>query len=68
MGKPFDAGSEIFVKFFAEAKFFETRAIVAYSKPNLGMGVSFREMKPYFVEVLRKWVLEAMITKNKPRD
>jgi hypothetical protein len=68
MGKPFDAGSAIFVKFFAESKFFETKASVAYSKPNSGMGVSFREMKPYFADVLRKWLLEAMISKNKPRD
>jgi len=56
------------VKFFADAKFFETKATVAYSQPNLGMGVSFRDMKPYFVDVLRKWLLEAMISKNKPRD
>ncbi|HEY2820615.1 MAG TPA: PilZ domain-containing protein [Candidatus Acidoferrum sp.] len=68
MGTPFDAGSAIFVKFFAEARFFETKASVAYSQPNMGMGVSFREMKPYFVDVLRKWLLEAMISKNKPRD
>ena len=68
MGKPFDAGTTIFVKFFAESKFFETKASVAYSKPNSGMGVSFREMKPYFADVLRKWLLEAMISKNKPRD
>src|SRR6201990_1223720 len=40
MGKPFDAGSAIFVRFFAEAKFFETKANVAYSKPNSGLGVS----------------------------
>jgi hypothetical protein len=68
MGKPFDAGSPIFVKFFAEMKFFETKASVAYSQPNSGMGVSFREMKPYFSDVLRKWLLEAMISKNRPHD
>jgi PilZ domain len=68
MGKPLETGSAIFVKFFAESKFFETKANVAYSQPNRGMGVSFREMKPYFVDVLRKWLLEAMIAKNKPRD
>ena len=68
MGKPFDTGSAVFVKFFADAKFFETKATVAYSQANSGMGVSFRDMKPYFVDVLRKWLLEAMISKNKPRD
>jgi len=68
MGNPFDTGSAIFVKFFADAKFFETKANVVYSQANLGMGVSFRDMKPYFVDVLRKWLLEAMISKNKPRD
>ena len=67
MGKPFDAGSAIFVKFFAAATFFETRGTVAYSKANSGMGVFFRDMKPYFVDVLRKWLLEAMLSK-KPRD
>ena len=68
MGKPFEAGSAIFVKFFAEAKFFEAKAQVAYSQPHLGMGVSFREMKPYFADVLRIWLLEAMISKHNPRD
>ncbi len=68
MGKPFDVGSALFVKFFAEAKFFETKATVVYSQANLGMGISFRDMKPYFADVLRKWLLEAMISKNKPRD
>jgi hypothetical protein len=32
------------------------------------MGVAFRDLKPYFVEVLRKWLLAAMTTKQKPRD
>jgi hypothetical protein len=31
-------------------------------------GIQFRELKPYFVGVLKKWLLEAMVSKQKPRD
>jgi hypothetical protein len=32
------------------------------------MGVAFRDLKPYFVEVLKKWLLAAMHAKQKPRE
>jgi hypothetical protein len=67
MGAPFEVGTSIFVRIFVEGSFFETHATVVYSQPNTGMGVAFRELKPYFVEVLRKWLLDAMLAKQKPR-
>jgi hypothetical protein len=67
MGKPFEIGSSLFVRIFVEGSFFETHATVVYSQPNAGMGVAFRELKPYFVEVLKKWLLQAMLSKQKPR-
>jgi hypothetical protein len=68
MGNPPELGSQVFVKIFAEGSFFEANARVVYSRPNSGMGVQFRELKPYFVGVLKKWLLEAMIAKQRPRD
>jgi hypothetical protein len=67
IGAPFEVGTSIFVRIFVEGSFFETHATVVYSQPNTGMGVAFRELKPYFVEVLRKWLLDAMLAKQKPR-
>jgi hypothetical protein len=36
--------------------------------PNLGMGLMFRETKPYYVMVLRKWLLTAMVAKKGSQD
>jgi hypothetical protein len=33
---------------------------------NQGMGLMFRETKPYFIAVLRKWLLSAMMGKKGP--
>jgi PilZ domain len=68
MGAPFETGTSLFVRILVEGSFFETHATVMYSQPNAGMGVAFRDLKPYFVEVLKKWLLETMHAKQKPRD
>jgi hypothetical protein len=68
MGQPFEVGTGLFVRIFVEGSFFETYATVLYSQPNAGMGLAFRELKPYFVEVLKKWLLQAMHAKHQPRD
>jgi hypothetical protein len=36
------------------------RRTVIYAHPLLGMGIAFREVKPTFAEVLKKWLLLAM--------
>jgi hypothetical protein len=56
------------VKIFVEGTFFETHATALYSQPNVGMGVVFRKLKPFFVAVLQKWLLEAMKAKHKPSN
>jgi hypothetical protein len=68
MGNPADLGSPVFVKIFADDSFFEAHATVVYSQPNSGMGVAFQDLRPYFVGVLKKWLLAAMHAKQKPRD
>lgn len=36
----------------SDNEYFEARASVVYSRPNLGMGLTFRDVKPYFLPVL----------------
>jgi len=68
MAAPFEVGAAVFLKIFADETFFETHATVSYSQPNSGMGVAFRKLKPFFVAVLQKWLLEAMHAKHKSRE
>jgi hypothetical protein len=65
---PLPNGTSLFVKVFVEGSFFETQATVVYSQPNVGMGIAFRELKPYFAAVLKKWLLAAMLAKPKPES
>ncbi len=57
-------GTALSVKLFTPTEFFEGQATVIYSQPNLGMGLMFRETKPYYLMVLRKWLLAAMMGKK----
>ncbi len=45
-------------------EFFEAQASVIYSQADQGMGLMFRETKPYYLMVLRKWLLAAMMGKK----
>ena len=65
---PFPDGTSVVVKIFTEGRFFDARATVVYSQPKIGMGLAFREVKPHFVSVLKKWLLGAMQEKQKPQD
>ena len=65
---PFPQGAVVSLKVFYEGAFFEARATVAYSQPKQGMGVAFRDTKPYFVGVLKKWLLAAMLANPKSRS
>ena len=64
MAQPYAVGTALGVKVFTETEFFEGQASVIYSHPNHGMGLMFRETKPYYLMVLRKWLLAAMMAKN----
>src|SRR5215472_12626079 len=50
----------VLVKIFMPGEYFEANATVAYATPALGMGLVFRDVKPHFRTVLRKWLLMAM--------
>ena len=64
MSEPFADGTMLLVKIFVEGSFFEANAKVLYSQPNAGIGIAFHDLKPYFVSVLKKWLLTAMLKKN----
>jgi hypothetical protein len=57
-------GTSLAIKLFTENEFFEAQASVIYCQPELGMGLMFRETKPYYLMVLRKWLLAAMMGKK----
>ena len=57
-------GTTLAVKVFTETEFFEGQASVIYTRENRGMGLMFKETKPYYLMVLRKWLLAAMTAKK----
>jgi PilZ domain len=64
MESPYPLGAMLAIKLFTETEFFEAQANVIYSQPNQGMGLMFRETRPYYLAVLRKWLLAAMMGKK----
>jgi hypothetical protein len=57
---PLAARARVGVKIFSAGEYFEANATVIYANPNLGVGLLFREVKPQFLSILRKWLLAAM--------
>jgi hypothetical protein len=64
----YPVGTSLAIKLFTETEFFEAQASVIYSQENRGMGLMFRETKPYYLMVLRKWLLAAMMNKKGSTD
>jgi hypothetical protein len=44
---------------------FEATATVLYSQPQLGMGVTFREVKSTFQSILEEWLQHSLDRQNK---
>ncbi|HVS88711.1 MAG TPA: PilZ domain-containing protein [Candidatus Acidoferrum sp.] len=61
---PMEKGAALMIKIFKEPHFFEATARVAYSQANVGMGLMFLDTKPFFIQVLQRWLLEAMVAKK----
>jgi len=64
MESPYPEGTSLAIKLFTETEFFEAQASVIYSQPNRGMGIMFKDTKPYYLMVLRRWLLAAMMAKK----
>jgi hypothetical protein len=65
---PFPIGTALTVKVFTATEFFEAQASVIYVEEQAGMGLMFRETKPYYLAVLRKWLLSSMMGKKGPAE
>jgi hypothetical protein len=63
MPSPLPMDARINIKIYSEGKFFESRAMVVYSQPQLGVGVTFLEIRPQFLSVLKQWLLAAAVAK-----
>jgi hypothetical protein len=63
MANPLPQDAVITIKIYADSKFFEAAGTVVYSKSNLGIGVSFRGIRPQFLTVLKQWLLAAAVAK-----
>jgi hypothetical protein len=57
---PFSKSSSILIKIRTETEFFQCRATVAHCAEGLGMGVTFVEISPPFLNVLQGWLLNAL--------
>jgi hypothetical protein len=63
---PYPEGTSLTIKLFTETEFFEGQASVIYAQEKHGMGLMFKETKPFYLRVLRKWLLAAMMGKKEP--
>lgn len=61
---PYPEGTPLNVKVFTETEFYEGQATVVYIQEKLGMGLMFTETRPFYLMVLRKWLLNAMMAKK----
>lgn len=55
-------GTPAFVKIFKESETFEAGGTVIYSRPGVGFGFAFRDIKPHFLAALQQ--LLVLATKN----
>ena len=56
MMNPFPTGTMVLVKISAGDAFFEAKAKIVYSHPNMGAGVGFLEVAPPSQEALERWL------------
>jgi hypothetical protein len=57
-----NSGDDVTIKIFGKSDFFECHAIILYTN-SVGAGLGFRDIRPHFLSVLRKWLLTAMLHK-----
>jgi hypothetical protein len=62
MPNPLPKDTQIKIKVYSEGKFFESSGVIVYSQP-VGVGVTFREVRPQFLSVLKQWLLVSAVAK-----
>lgn len=56
---PFAVGTAVGVRIERELHEFEATAVVSYALSSMGMGLSFSDIKPEHLTVLRSWISES---------
>lgn len=56
MMNPFPKGTPVLVKITAGDSFFEAKAEIIYSQPNMGAGVRFLQIEPDSQAALERWL------------
>lgn len=51
-------GSKILVRIFTRTEFFEAYATVVHTQLNTGLGISFSDVRPAFLGVLKGWLTD----------
>jgi hypothetical protein len=59
MMNPFPKDTMVLVKISAGDSFFEAKAKIIYSQPNMGAGVGFLHVEPHAQAALNRWLDEA---------
>jgi positive regulator of sigma E activity len=54
--EPLETGTSVVVKIMNQGQVFAAMAMVVYTRPDLGMGIAFREVKSLFQGVLDTWL------------
>jgi hypothetical protein len=62
--KRWTPGTQITVKITKKHRLFEATATVLYSRPAMGMGLAFREVKPFYQTILEDWLQESLKEQN----
>ncbi len=58
--KPLATGTNLAVRIMNQGMVFAATATVVYSRPDLGMGIAFREVKSLFQGILEDWLRECL--------
>jgi len=58
--KRWTPGTHVTVKITKKNRLFEATATVLYSRPTMGMGMVFREVKAAFQSILEDWLQESL--------
>jgi hypothetical protein len=61
---PLGVKTHVLLKIYGPHDYFEATATVIYTHPMLGMGMAFREVRPSFVPILQKWLLQSKQSQN----
>jgi hypothetical protein len=67
MPNPLVKDTQITIKIYSEGQFFESAGTIVYSQPNLGVGVTFRDVRQQFLSVLKRWLLASAVAKYGPK-